>query len=42
MMQAARKEIAAGNLQERHDGNLALTQKGIFVSDAVIREFIYV
>lgn len=42
MMKAARKEIAAGNLQERPDGNLALTPKGIFVSDAVIREFIYV
>lgn len=42
MMRAARKEIACGNLQERPNGNLALTQKGIFVSDAVIREFIYV
>lgn len=42
MMRAARKEIACGNLQERTNGNLALTQKGIFVSDAVIREFIYV
>lgn len=42
MMKAARKEIAAGNLQEKPDGNLALTPKGIFVSDAVIREFIYV
>lgn len=42
MMRAARKEIACGNLQERPNGNLALTPKGIFVSDAVIREFIYV
>lgn len=42
MMLAARKEIATGNLQEKPNGNLALTPKGIFVSDAVIREFIYV
>lgn len=42
MMQAARKEIAAGNLRQTPDGRFTLTPKGIFVSDAVIREFIYV
>ena len=42
MMQAARKEIAAGNLCQTPDGRFTLTPKGIFVSDAVIREFIYV
>ncbi len=42
MMRAARKEIAAGNLQETPGGSLVLTEKGIFVSDAVIRELIYV
>lgn len=42
MMRAARKEIAAGNLQATTDGRLTLTEKGIFVSDAVIRELIYV
>ncbi len=42
MMQAALKEIAAGNLRETSDGHFALTKKGIFVSDAVMREFIYV
>lgn len=42
MMQAAHKEIAAGNLCQTPDGRFTLTPKGIFVSDAVIREFIYV
>lgn len=42
MMRAARKEIAADNLRETPDGRLVLTEKGIFVSDAVIRELIYV
>ncbi len=42
MMRVARKEIAFGNLQEKPNGNLALTPKGFFVSNAVIREFIYV
>lgn len=42
MMRAARKEIVAGNLQETSGGSLVLTEKGIFVSDAVIRELIYV
>ena len=42
MMRAARKEIAAGNLQSTADGQLTLTEKGIFVSDAVMRELIYI
>lgn len=42
MMKAVHKEITAGNLRETADGRFSLTEKGIFVSDAVIREFIYV
>lgn len=42
MIKAARKEIAAGNLCQTPDGRFTLTPKGIFVSDAVIRELIYV
>ena len=42
MMAAVRKGISAGNLRETADGCLTLTPKGIFVSDAVIREFIFV
>lgn len=41
LLRAANKEIALGNLKEE-DGHLSLTGKGIFISDAVIREFIYV
>ncbi len=41
MQCAAGKEIALGNLKEEN-GHLSLTQKGIFISDAVIRELIYV
>lgn len=41
MQRAAEKQIACGNLR-LNDGRLSLTEKGIFVSDAVIREFIYV
>lgn len=41
MLRAAEKEVALGNLKEE-DGNLSLTPKGIFISDAVIRELIYV
>ena len=41
MLRVAEKEIALGNLKEEN-GHLSLTQKGIFISDAVIREFIYV
>lgn len=41
MLRAAEKEVALGNLKEE-DGNLSLTEKGIFISDAVIRELIYV
>lgn len=41
MMEAARKEIAAGNLQETPDGSLTLTKKGIFISDAVMRNLIF-
>ena len=41
MIQVAQKEIALGNLKEE-EGHLSLTEKGIFISDAVIREFIYI
>lgn len=41
MLHAAKKEIALGNLKEEN-GHLSLTEKGIFISDAVIRELIYV
>lgn len=41
LLRAARKEIATGNLKEEN-GSLSLTCKGIFVSDAVIRELIYI
>lgn len=42
MQKVARKEVATGNLRETPDGTLVLTEKGIFVSDAVIREFIFI
>ena len=41
MLRAAEKEIALGNLKEEN-GHLSLTEKGIFISDAVIRELIYI
>ena len=41
MQRAAEKEIALGNLKEEN-GHLSLTEKGIFISDAVIRELIYI
>ena len=41
MQRTAKKEIALGNLKEEN-GHLSLTEKGIFISDAVIRELIYV
>ncbi len=41
MLHSAKKEIALGNLKEEN-GHLSLTGKGIFISDAVIRELIYV
>ena len=41
MRHVADKEIALGNLKEV-DGHLSLTEKGIFISDAVIREFIFI
>ena len=41
MRHIADKEIALGNLKEE-DGHLSLTEKGIFISDAVIREFIFI
>ena len=41
MLRAARKEIALGNLKEEN-GHLSLTEKGIFISDTIIRELIYV
>lgn len=41
MLHATKKEIALGNLKEEN-GHLSLTEKGIFISDAVIRELIYV
>ena len=41
MQHSAEKEIALGNLKEEN-GSLSLTEKGIFISDAVIRELIYI
>lgn len=41
LLRAAEKEIALGNLKEEN-GHLSLTEKGVFISDAVIRELIYV
>lgn len=41
MMQNAEKQIKNGLLKENNK-NLSLTEKGIFVSDAVIRELIYI
>ena len=41
MRHIADKEIVLGNLKEE-DGHLSLTEKGIFISDAVIREFIFI
>ena len=41
MQRAAEKEIALGNLKEEN-GSISLTEKGIFISDAVIRELIYI
>ena len=41
MLRATEKEIALGNLKEEN-GHLSLTEKGIFISDAVIRELIYI
>lgn len=41
MQSAAEKEIAFGNLKEEN-GHLSLTEKGIFISDAVIRELIFI
>ena len=41
MLQAAEKEVALGNLKEEN-AHLSLTEKGIFISDAVIRELIYI
>jgi oxygen-independent coproporphyrinogen-3 oxidase len=41
MLCVAEKEIALGNLKEE-DGHLSLTEKGIFISDAVIRELIFI
>lgn len=41
MLRSAEKEIALGNLKEE-DGSLSLTEKGIFISDAVIRELIFI
>lgn len=41
MLRAAEKQIGFGNLKEEN-GALSLTEKGIFISDAVIRELIYI
>ena len=41
MLRSAEKEIALGNLK-KENGSLSLTEKGIFISDAVIRELIFI
>ena len=41
MSRVAEKEIALGNMKQENE-HLSLTEKGIFISDAVIREMIYI
>lgn len=41
MRQTAQKHIECGNLKEENN-TLSLTEKGIFISDAVIRDLIYI
>ena len=41
MLSAAQKHIACGNIKKT-DETLSLTEKGIFISDSVIRDFIFV
>ena len=41
LVRTAEKEISLGNL-ELQNNRLSLTEKGIFISDAVIRELIYI
>ena len=41
LQRTAEKEITLGNLKEEN-GSLSLTEKGIFISDAVIRELIFI
>ena len=41
LLRSAEKEIALGNLK-KENGSLSLTEKGIFISDAVIRELIFI
>ena len=41
MKKAADRQIERGNLKE-HNGTLSLTEKGVFICDAVIRELIYI
>ena len=41
MQKAADKHIACGNLKMQ-EGSLSLTEKGIFISDAIIRDLIYI
>lgn len=42
MMKIAQKEISCGNLRINKYGNLSLTRKGLFISDAVMRELIFI
>lgn len=41
LLRSAEKEIALGNMK-KENGSLSLTEKGIFISDAVIRELIFI
>lgn len=41
MQKAADRHIACGNLK-MEEGSLSLTEKGIFISDAIIRDLIYI
>ena len=41
MLRTAEKELTLGNLK-RENNRLSLTEKGIFISDAVIRELIFI
>lgn len=41
MLRNAQKQIKLGNLKEENN-RLSLTEKGVFISDTVIRDFIYI
>ena len=42
MTKAAEKHLAAGTLTHTDEGNNRLTKEGIFISDAIMRDLIYI